>query len=281
MRRLSAGILVLAVVTGLITSAAALERIAPRAHAAQELLYLPNGNHLRILSLGHASLVADLVYLWAIQYYSNYERADRFRYVDHVFGDVIGELDPRYVDPYWLGALILIVEADDLEGGLRLLDRGFAANPGKWIFPYLGGWELYRDGDYIRAAEWFDRAAAVPGAPSTIGRMRAGMFEKAGDLEESMRMWQAVRDDPHSDATSIVIAERQIHDLEIRLAVRAVETAIEAFRIDNGRAPRRLEELVGRGYLEELPRDPEGRRYGYDPATGRVISVGGRVLGGT
>jgi hypothetical protein len=111
--------------------------------------------------------------------------------------------------------------------------------------------------------------------------MRAGMFAKAGDLEESIRMWQAVRDNPDSDATSTAIAERQIRDLEMRLAVRAIEAAIAAFRIDNGRAPRRLEELVARGYLDVLPRDPEGRPYGYDPATGRVISVGGRVLGGT
>ena len=55
-----------------------------------------------------------MIYIWAIQYYSNYEREDRYRYVEHVFGEVIAELDPHYIDPYWMGALIITIEAQDL-----------------------------------------------------------------------------------------------------------------------------------------------------------------------
>ena len=78
----------------------------------QQLLYLPSGQYLRVASLGHPSVVADFVYLWAIQYYSNYEREDRFRYVEHIFGSVIPELDPRYMDTYSLGTLILTVRPE-------------------------------------------------------------------------------------------------------------------------------------------------------------------------
>jgi tetratricopeptide (TPR) repeat protein len=279
MRRVVAPAAAATLAGGVLWGAAAVERTSPARSAAEDLLYLPNGRHLELLSLSHASLVADLVYLWAIQYYSNYDRADRFRYVEHVFGDVIGELDPHYADPYWLGALILTVEADDLEGGLRLLDRGFENNPEAWIFPYLGAWELYRASDFRRAAAWFDRAAAVPGAPPIVLRMRAGMFQKAGALDESIEMWRAVLESPDSDATSIAIAERQIRDLHVRRDVHAIEAAVAAFRTDNGRGPRRLEQLVRGGYLDRLPQDPEGRPYVYDPATGGVTSVAGRILG--
>ena len=125
-----------------------LARLDDRGPEGRALLYLPNGRHLRTMSLGHAPLAADLLYLWAIQYYSDYQRADRFRFVEHVFGTVIADLDPRYVDPYWLGAMILTAEAGDLEGGLRVLDKGFERNPDAWVLAYLAGFECYRAGQY-------------------------------------------------------------------------------------------------------------------------------------
>jgi tetratricopeptide (TPR) repeat protein len=278
--RLRAAAIVVVLATIALAAGVGVERAAPPAAPGEELLYLPNGRHLEVLSLGHSSLVADFLYLWAIQFYANYERDDRFRYVEHVFGDVIGELDPHFIDPYWLGALILTVEAGDLEAGLRLLERGFANNPDEWVFPYLGAWELYRAGDYRRAAEWFERAARVPGAPATVLRMRAGMLGKAGDLERAIALWNEVLADPAADATSRAIAERQIRDLRVRRDVQAIAAAAAAFRKDNGRLPRRLEELVRSSYLDRLPLDPDGRPYAWDASTGRVVSYAGRVLGG-
>ncbi len=50
-----------------------LERMRERRVGDQQLLYLPNGSYLKLASLGQAAVLADLIYLWAIQYYSNYE----------------------------------------------------------------------------------------------------------------------------------------------------------------------------------------------------------------
>lgn len=258
------------------------ERLAALAEAPESgrpLLYLPNGRHLKAASLGHAPLVADFVYLWAIQFYSDYERKDRFRYVEHVFGTVIPELDPRYVDPYWIGALILTVEARDLEGGLRVLDTGFRNNPEAWVLLYLAGWECSTAGQHARAATYFGRAATVPGAPAQLRRLQAGMEARAGDLEGALAMWTQLRDDPASDATTRGIAERQVRDLSVKRDVAALERAVSAFRAAAGRAPRRLEELVARGTLRALPLDPDGQPYRYDPATGAVASSAGRILG--
>ena len=221
MRRTGALLLALAAVLSAGLGRMALDRKATADAGERPLLYLPNGRHLRAASLGHASLAADLVYIWAIQYYSDYRRSDRYRYVEHVFGDVIGELDPHYVDPYWLGALILIVEAHDLDGGLRLLDRGFEQNPDRWILPYLAGWECSHAGRFDRAADYFARAARVPGAPAFVTRMRAGMFARSGNLDEARAAWREVWDDPRSDAAARAIAERQMKALEgTRGAVR-------------------------------------------------------------
>jgi tetratricopeptide (TPR) repeat protein len=243
-----------------------------------DLLYLPNGRMLRVASLGQAPVIADAIYLWAIQFYSNYEREDRFKYVEHVFGDVIGELDPDYIDPYWIGALILAVEARDLEAAHRLLDKGFERNPEAWILPYLAGWEAYFVGRYDLAREYFEKAAAVPDAPPRVLRMIAGMEARAGDLDESRALWQEVIDDPRSDAPTRAIAERKVREYTVRLAVRACTEAVGTFQEQNGRWPDSLGEAVAAGYLSDVPRDADGREYGYDPRTGAVTGPGA-ILG--
>jgi len=256
-----------------------LERLAGERAVSNDLLYLPNGKYLKVASLGQESLLADLIYLWAIQYYSIYDREVRFRYVEHVFGNVIAELDPNYVDPYWMGALILSVEAHDLEAGLRLLDTGFEKNPRSWVLPYLAGWECYHAGQLERARTYFGKASRVPGAPSLVQRMEIGMLARLGDYRSAIRMWSELIEDPNSDDVSRAIAERQLRQLKTELELQLLRQALERFRKDNGRFLDRLAELVVRSYIRELPRDSAGRTYGYDPATGRVSAPTGRMLG--
>lgn len=279
-RRLAVWALVLLTGSATWLAGGALERMEPRVDRSQELLYLPNGKHLALLSLGHQPLLADIFYLWAIQYYSDYERQDRYRYVEHVFGNVITELDPHYIDPYWLGALILTLEAGDLEAGLRLLDKGFRNNPEQWILPYLAGWECYLAHQYERAADYFDRAAAVPGVPQRVLRVRAGIFWRAGRLREAIAEWHEVLEDPRSDPATLAIAERQLRELQVRADLAELQEAIERFRSENARFPLHLEELRARSYIRALPRSPAGREYAYDSRTGRVSAGAGRVLGG-
>jgi len=260
-------------------SRGALDRLAEGTSAEQELLYLPNGKYLKVMSLGHANLLADGIYLWAIQYYSNYERKQRQRYVEHIFGDVITELDPRYVDAYWLGALIMIVENHDLEAGLRLLEKGIERNPEQWILPYLAAWECYHGKQYSRAAAFFEQAAAIPGAPDVVRRMRAGMMTKVGSLREALALWRAILGESASDRLSVVIAKRKIRELETRLDVETLQAAVDRFRKENGHYPSRLGELERRRYIRALPLASDGRPYRYDAATGTVSSKSGRMLG--
>lgn len=244
----------------------------------KELLYVPNGKYLRAVSLGHAPLVADVVYLWAIQYYSDYDVKDRYVFVEHIFGDVIAELDPHYVDPYWLGAIILTTEAKDLDGGLRLLDKGFANNPTRWILPYLGGWEAEGAGQFDRAADYFDRAAHAPGAPADLFRLKAGMAARGGNLREAIARWNDVLENPRTDDAGRSIASRQIRTLTVKADLQDLDAAVAAFKRKIGHAPHQLEDLLRAGIVDHVPFDPDGKPYVLDPVTGQVSSPAGRVL---
>jgi tetratricopeptide (TPR) repeat protein len=279
MRRILVGVLLTVAVGGAVSARARLVAIEIAGRGDKELLYMPNGKYLKAVSLGHAPIVADFVYLWAIQYYSDYDRGDRYRYVEHVFGDVIAELDPGYIDPYWLGALILSTEAQDLEAGLRLLDRGFENNPSAWILPFLAGWECDRVGQFDRAADYFDRAAKAPGAPPDLFRLKAGMTARTGNLREAIARWQDVLDDPRNDDGARAIATRQIRTLRVRADIHDLEAALAAYQETHGRLPRSLDELVRAGILSSLPQDPDGDAYIYDPSAGKVSSNASRMLG--
>jgi len=280
MRRVVVVVVLLALsVLGVGSARARLAGMDASRSGTKDLLYLPNGKYLKAISLGHAPLVADFVYLWAIQYYSDYSQEDRYRYVEHVFGNVIAELDPGYIDPYWLGALILTTDGKDEEAGLRLLDRGFEKNPSEWILPFLAGWECQRIGQFDRAADYFDRAGKAPGAPPELFRMKAGMTTRTGNLREAMARWRDVLDDPRNNAESRAIAERQIRTLSVRADAQDLDAAIATYRERHKRLPRRLDELVRDGILTALPSDPDGNAYAYDPSAGTVSSAASRVLG--
>jgi len=271
-------VLVLVCVVATTWSGIRLEQTAVEQQRGKSLLLLPNGKHLKAASLGQAPLLADLMYLWAIQYYSEYEREDRFRYVKHIFGDVIAELDPNYVDAYWMGALILIVEANDLEAGLELLDQGIAANPKNWILPYLAGWECYHADRFDCAEAYFARAEALPEVPVYVKRTRIGMAAAKGDLRRAYAMWLDVLQDPRADAGTIDIAERQLRHLKVKIDVQEIQGWVAKFQFENERWPGALTELIQSGYTDALPFDPFGRPYDYDPGSGVVAAPRDRVL---
>jgi len=279
MRRVLVLLLLAVAALGVGSARARLADIDAAGRGTKELLYMPNGKYLKAISLGHAPLVADFVYLWAIQYYSDYDREDRYQYVEHVFGGVIAELDPGYIDPYWLGAIILTTEAKDVDAGLRLLDQGFEKNPSAWILPFLAGWECERVGRFDRAVAYFDRAAKAPGAPPDLFRLKAGMTARTGNLRDAIARWKDVLDDPRNDDGARAIATRQIRTLTVRADVQDLDAAIAVYRERNGRPPRSLDELVRVGIVLSLPQDPDGRDYAYDPSAGTVFSAASRVLG--
>jgi len=255
-----------------------LDRRAAELDSSESLLYLPNGKYLKAASMGQSSLVADLIYLWAIQYYAVYEREDRYRYVEHIFSGVITELDPHYTDAYWMGALILIVEGQDLEAGLRILERGMELNPDSWMLPYLAGWECFHAASFDRAETFFERAESIPGVPSYVRRTRIGMASKSGDHRRAYSMWLEVLRDPDADATTVRVAERQLRHLKVKIDIQEMESWVVKFRVENGRNPRSVRELVSAGYADAVPLDPFGREYSYDMQSGRVTAADGRIV---
>ena len=242
------------------------------------LLYLPSGRYLSYISLGFDEILADAIYLWSIQYYGDYDIEDRYDYLEHIYGQVITELDPHYLDPYLVGAMIMDIEAQRPEQALHLLDKGIAANPGAWILAFEAGFVCYkRLGDYDRAREYFERALRAPDVHPLVRRLYAGMMERSGDARSALREWAEIgetTDDPYVRN----VAWNHVHDLKIEVDLADLRNALAAYRDRHGAWPRRLDRLAGEGLLPRVPRDPEDRDYRYDASTGTVDYAGSPVL---
>ncbi len=271
-RRVAVGLGILAAAAGVAHASRRIEASRAAQTEGAQVLYLPSGRYLKAASLGFPELMADLVYIWSIQYYGHYEAQDRFRYLEHVYGNVISELDPRYVDPYLIGSMIMSMEANDPEMALRLLDKGIAANPDEWILAFEAGFVCFHTlHDHARAARYFQKAIDAPGSPDVIRRMHAEMYNKMGDRRTSLRHWQEVMNLAKNDYVRDV-SRAHVHDLTIEIHLEDLRAAIAGWRERTGAFPPDLGALVRAGLLAQVPRDPEGLSYAYDRATGEVSS---------
>jgi len=166
------------------------DRVSRTRIPGSSIIYLPSGKYLKHLTFGYSSLVADIIYLWAIQYYGTYEIVDRFKYLEHIFS-IIAELDPKYVDPYEVGALIAIYDAHEAELAFKILDLGLEKNPDQWIFPFQAGHIAQMNlKDYEKAREYYQKAMEIPGAPPIVKRLYANASFQTMNYQEA---WECGR----------------------------------------------------------------------------------------
>ncbi len=232
------------------------------------IIYIPSGKFLKFATFGNSSLIADLVYLWAIQYYSTYTVVDRYENLDHIFS-IIAELDPRYLDPYEVGAVIAFYEAEDLDLALKILDKGLEKNPDQWIFPYEAGQYARFRKDFRLAQEYFKKVMEIDGAPDIAKRLYADATFMAVDYKTSWETWMEIYQTTEDERIK-KIASNQLYRVKAALDIRTIRRAIIKFHEKYGRNPSNLSQLIQAGFLTSIPKDLDGKEYVYDPETGKV-----------
>lgn len=235
------------------------------------IIYIPSGAYLKPVTFGYASLAADLIFLWSIQYFGNPAVPDKDKHFRHIFA-ILSELDPRYVDPYEVGALIALYDFRDPALAVDILDMGLAKNPDRWIFPLEAGHyaQLYAK-DIELARTYYKKAMDIPGAPPIAKRLYANAAFKAMDLQTAWETWREVHD-AAPDEEIRKIASNHLYNIKYVADSQAVRNAVFEFRTRAGRNPSSLEALVRAGLIKDVPLDYDGRDYIYDPATGGITT---------
>jgi tetratricopeptide (TPR) repeat protein len=186
----------LATIAVLIASAGALHGVMKERLARppiDELLYYPSGLLVRQASLGYESAAADAAWLRGIQYYGEHRLTDqKYEMIGHVMS-IVTDLDPRFLQPYIFGGLVLAQELKRTDEGLALLEKGLRANPDSWLLAFETGFIHYVcRHDYEAAARYFVRASRLPNHPEYVDRFAAFASQKSGNAGMAILLWKRV-----------------------------------------------------------------------------------------
>jgi len=238
----------------------------------QKLTYLPSGDYLRMASLGYRELAADILWLQAIQVMGERKLSEEAGHWLYQAVDRITTLDPKFVRAYEAGSHALCILVVLPEQSNRLLEKGMRHNPQEWKLPFLLGMNYYFElADDEKAAEVMALASRLPGAPESLVRLAAKLFVSAKSPQQAVELLAKVYEET-SDENVRKMLEIRLKESIVERDLQILEQAISRFQANHSRRPERLENLVEPGMLRELPMEPFGGRYLYEPATGIVRS---------
>jgi hypothetical protein len=158
-------------------------------------VFVPSPRFYTDFSPSFRTTVADAYWLLTVQYYGEHVNGD------HKLGslaemlDVVTTLSPRFRQPYLFGAFAL-VDADQGKKGYDLLLKGTKALPGDWrmattlgafVFEYASNTDKA-----TRAAEWYQKAAAMSGRPDWVPRVAAALLAQGGQAEKAALLWAQI-----------------------------------------------------------------------------------------
>jgi tetratricopeptide (TPR) repeat protein len=248
---------------------------ASRLPAARERPYdvqgVPRPEMLRLLSLGHPTLAANVFWLRAVQYIgepnANTRGWDRLLPV----AELVTDLDPSHAYAYQVTGTILGSVGRTAESN-AILEKGMRNVPNRYILAYLRAFNaFYYDGDYARAGEFVERAARIPGAPAHLRQNVLAMYVKGKRADAAIAFLMEAHGAAQDDDTREVI-EGQLRRAVLERNAVVLDDAIAAYRARFGFVPVALQLLVPERLLEFIPPDPNGGSWIIDE-DGRVRST--------
>jgi len=199
-RHLATPFLLVVCLFGSILSAGLLDRRKAGATVGEEWLFLPNAAQFKPMLLGFHGVAADLLWIQIVQYVGTHWQTDKkFPQLSQAL-ELATSLDPHFLEPYRLGGVYLLYLSRQPEAAVSLLEKGAAANPGRWELPHdLGRYYYLEARDHAQALRWWEHAATLPDSPDYLPRFVARLYAKTGHEETALELWLNVYRTAQSD----------------------------------------------------------------------------------
>ena len=241
------------------------------------LLYVRSPEFLKRAALSYDALLADVYWIRAVQHYGGTKLtvgAQKQYDLLYPLLDLTTSLDPYFSIAYRFGAIFL---AESQPGGagrpdqaIALLQKGLRAEPQNWHYAEDIGFVYYWwIRDYSMAANWFTRAADIPGAPNWVRPLAAVTLAEGGNRQSSRILWTEILNSADADWLKSQ-AQFRLSQLDAMDQIDTLERAIQVFRARTGRLPGSWGDLQRAGILRGTPADPAGAYYELNRFTGKV-----------
>jgi tetratricopeptide (TPR) repeat protein len=180
----------------------------PRAAALQpgpDVLNVSSTRVIKALCLGYDSLLADIYWTRAVQYYGDRRHSEEViaatGHVEHFplldpLLHISVALDPQLIVAYKFGAYFLSEPSPRGAGrpelAVRLLREGIANNPNEWRLWADLGMIHYQNRDYRNAAETYRLGSLHPKAGEWMKVMAAKIAQDGGTPQISFFLWEQI-----------------------------------------------------------------------------------------
>ena len=244
---------------------------------APGLMYLRSSAVVKRAVLEYDAVAADLYWIRALQHFGE----ERLSPPEHKrtyaslypLLDLTTSLDPYFSIAYRFGAIFL---GEPYPGGpgrpdlaVALLQKGLAAQPGKWQYMmdlgFVYYWHLH---DFKSAAATFQRASEMPGAPSWLRPLAAVTLAEGGRRDASRALWHqlAQADEPWlRDSAALRLAQLDAMDV-----IDSLQASVQAYREAHPGEPLTWERLAAAKALPGVPLDSSKTPFVLDPASGAI-----------
>jgi tetratricopeptide (TPR) repeat protein len=225
-----------------------------------EFRYVLPGNFYKMIASGYDKAIGTFFWLQSLQNMDvTDQKPKKFSFLYGLL-NTAALLNPLYQPIYVAGGGFLAVIFRDYKGAEDLFLKGLEVFPENLqIHSYLSMLYMHELNDYDKAAYYMDKASKLPGAPPWYRELSARLYVESQRPEIALKMLislhQATMNEDLKKELSrkikLVIIDKQILELK-SLAKVYSERYGDLTSID---------ELVSKGFLKELPRDPFGKNY--------------------
>lgn len=238
----------------------------------------PRPEFARVMSLGFNAMAADFLFIKAAYYFGTHYVTDRTYSLLGRMIEVIARLNPDLKIAILFGdaAISSMGTPDAIAEANRLLDIGHELYPDDWNFVFRKGMNyfIYLD-DMEKAYPFLYKGARMPGAPEKVYWLVTKAMTKGGGYriayEYTKDQLQAAKDKHMRDMLEI--------RLKFYIDLLTLSDAANRFVEKEGRPPDRdLKDLVRKGYVTEIPREPYGGAYYYDETKHLVVTSSENLL---
>lgn len=167
-----------------------------------DLFFLPPVSVIRMSSLDYTDIVADLIWIQSILYFSNqFFSSGTYKYLETLLNTVT-DLDPRFEKAYlWAGSAFIYngraITKDSVAASSRLLKKGWdfynnslvkwKVSDEFWRLPFMIGFNYaFELGNRKASIPFFRAAAQFSQVPLYIRTLASTMAKRQGDVSESL-----------------------------------------------------------------------------------------------
>lgn len=253
------------------------EESRPDPSQQQEVLYLPGGTGLELMSFGYQKALSHLIWFKTISYFAKHYRQDRnYKWLSHMC-ELVTRLNPDALYMFQFCGVMLAWEGNMPNQAVSILSSAIKAHPDNWLFPYLRGFVYaFFLHDEEKAKDDFIYSSKQQGAHPIVTRLASKKILSLDNPESALEFLGDAIKNTSDPKTKEVLTDR-LKEVYYEIGFRFYEQALDSWRSQRQTEPDSLDDLTKAGLVPEEYakggyKDIYGGHYYYDRLSKSILS---------